>query len=157
MTENKISIEIPAAELQIIMEKLNEVQVMMSKYLVALTPDQRQNLAKTGDKTHQFVEKAIEHAESNSELLPSFIDLVEWKKDTKTRHDLRGILAICEKLRSNTDDSMMLCGSEAYTSALGFYNNVKQAAKMNVASAKIVQADLAPRFQTKSISKAGIA
>ena len=150
MTENKISLEIPAADYQSIVAKLREVETAIAKYLIALTPDQRQSYPKTGDKTHQFVEKALEHAASNPELLPAYVDIAEWQKDSKTRHDLRTVLALCEKLRSNVDDTMLLCGSESYTAALAFYSSVKQAAKMNVAGAKTIVDDLSPRFPGKS-------
>jgi hypothetical protein len=40
----------------------------------------------------------------------------------------------------------MMAGSEAYVSALSYYNSVKTAAKMNVPGAKIIFEDLSKRF-----------
>jgi hypothetical protein len=74
MAENKISIEIPAAEYQAIMEHLNNAQAALSKYVIALTPAQRMGLPKLGDKTLAFVNKTAEYANSQSKFVPSYLD-----------------------------------------------------------------------------------
>ena len=51
------------------------------------------------------------------------------------------------------DDTMLLCGSEAYISVLAFYTYLKGAAKMNVPGAKTVFDDLSARFPRRPAAK----
>jgi len=55
-------------------------------------------------------------------------------------------------LCDNLPDTEMLSGSEAYVAALTYYNSVKQAAKMNVPSAKAIYEDLRKRFEKPSVT-----
>lgn len=146
MNENKISISIPKAVYEEALQKLNEVQSILSPYLIALSNEERRAMPKMGDKTFPFVEKAIEYAVNKPGLNPGFIDLAEWEKDSAAHKQVNNLLRISEQLCSNMDDTSMLCGSEAYTAALGFYNNVRQAVKMNVADVKPIYEDLSERF-----------
>jgi hypothetical protein len=146
MAENKISIEIPAAEYQAIMEHLNNAQAALSKYVIALTPAQRMGLPKLGDKTLAFVNKTAEYANSQSKFVPSYLDKAEWDKDIKAFGQLTNLLALSNQITSTIADTAMLAGSEAYVNSLSFYNNVKQANKMNEPSAKPIYEDLSQRF-----------
>jgi hypothetical protein len=146
MTENRISISIPAAVYDNAVKKLNELQSLLQPYLIALTPEDRMVLPKMGDKTAAFVGKSLDYAESNKSLLPAFIDVAEWRKDNTANTQTTALLRLARQLSDTLDDTTMLTGSENYTAALGFYNNVKQAVKMNVPGAKAIYDDLAPRF-----------
>lgn len=154
MNKNKISVSIPDGELAEAVNKLNEVQTLLMPYLIALSPDERQTIVKMGDKTSAFVEKALEYAVTKPTLTAGFIDVPEWQIDSKAQGDLVKLLRISEQLRSNLDDTAMVCGSDAYASALGFYQSVKQASKMNVPDAKIIYDDLSQRFPGRKFNKA---
>ncbi|POY37499.1 hypothetical protein C3K47_06970 [Solitalea longa] len=60
---------------------------------------------------------------------------------------------LVEQLASNIDDMSLLCGSDAYVSSLGFYNSIKQAAKMNVPNAKPIYDELQKRFPGRPTAK----
>lgn len=153
MIQNKIAVAIPDADYAQAVQLLNDLETLLTPYLIALTPDERRKIPKAGDKTTPFVEKALEYAAQKPALKPGFIDLTEWEKDNKARIQVSKLLRICEQLASNMDDTAMTCGSDAYTSALGFYNNIKQASKMNVPDAKSIQEDLSRRFPGRIRSK----
>ena len=153
--ENKISISIPEADFLAAKQHLNDAANLLKPFLVALTPDQRKTILKMGDKSLPFVEKALEYSKSNANLLPVYIDLPEWEKDAIAHRQLVELYRICEQLCSNIDDTGMLTGSESFMAALGFYNNTKQAAKMNVPDAKPVADDLAMRFPSRPTAKPG--
>jgi hypothetical protein len=70
----------------------------------------------------------------------------ELKVDVDAASYLLGVFRPLEQLYETTDDTVMLCGSEAYVAALAYYNNVKQAAKMKVPGAEPIANDLAQRF-----------
>jgi hypothetical protein len=136
MTENRISISIPSAVYNEAVQKLHDLQSLLQPYLIALTPEDRRFLPKMGDKSSAFVAKSLDYAESNASLLPSFIDVSEWRKDNSANTQTTALLRLAKQLSDTLDDTAMLTGSENYTAALGFYNNVKQATKMNVPGPK---------------------
>ncbi|NVK53087.1 MAG: hypothetical protein HWD85_09145 [Flavobacteriaceae bacterium] len=150
--ENKISIEIPAADLQAAKAALDQVQQILAPYVIALTPDQRKTIPKMSDGTEPFVGKVIEYADSNPQFLPPFVDKGEFDKDWEAISGLLPLLRLCTQIQDTLSDTTMLAGSEAYISALSYYNSVKQAAKVNVPDAKAIYEDLRKRFERRSKS-----
>ncbi|MBU2494672.1 MAG: hypothetical protein KJ571_18780 [Bacteroidetes bacterium] len=114
--------------------------------MVALSADERKNLAKMSDKTIPFVEKTLNYAESDPEFAPAYLNVDELKIDMKAVGQLKAFFLPLEQLNANLDDTILLAGSEAYVAALAYYNSVKQAAKMNVLKAKTIYEDLSQRF-----------
>lgn len=147
--ENVVSIQIDPKELETIRKKVKEVKTALSPYLVALKATERQRMMKMSDKTLPFVEKVMEYSKSQPEFIPSYMQVEEMEIDFKALEDLRHIYREVEQLCQNLDDTMMLCGSEAYAAALTYYNSVKQASKMNVPGSKSIYEDLSIRFQKK--------
>jgi hypothetical protein len=151
--ENSVSIEIPASEMDKVLDALKTIDAVLKPYLVALTPTERQTLPKMSDKTTPFVEKCLEYAQTNPQFAPSYMNVGELLIDMKAISDLTKILRPIEQLNENLNDTTMLSGSEAYTAALTYYNSVKQAAKMNVPNAKTIYEDLVKRFEKPSKKK----
>uniref|UniRef100_UPI00404AEA80 hypothetical protein n=1 Tax=Fulvivirga sp. TaxID=1931237 RepID=UPI00404AEA80 len=149
-TENVISIEIPSGDLQVVKDALALIQTTLAPYLLAITPEQRQKLAKMGDGTEPFVSKVMDYAVSDPQFAPPYMEVTEMEKDFKAVGDLLPILRTVDQLQSNLDDTTMMAGSEAYIAALSYYNSVKMAAKMNVPGAKIIYDDLSKRFAKTS-------
>lgn len=148
-TENSISIEIPEAEQQIVSDALSTVISTLSPYLVALTPDQRRTIPKMGDGTEPFVSKVMDYAQSDPDFVPPYVDVAEMNKDFTAVNQLVRLQRLVDQLQSNLNDSIMLAGSEAYISALSYYNSVKMAARMNVPGAKAIYEDLKKRFESQ--------
>jgi hypothetical protein len=145
--ENNISIQIPAETLSKVKANLQECAELLKPYLIALTPDDRQDLPKMSDKTLPFVEKVLDYVTSNPEFAPAYLSVPELKIDMAAFNELMSLLQLAEPLCDNLRDTQMLAGSEAYTAALAYYNSVKQAAKMNVPNAKTIFEDLSKRFE----------
>jgi hypothetical protein len=148
--DNKISIAIPDAVQKQVLTKLTELKGLLAPYLIALTPQQRQAILKMGDRSQPFVDKSLEYAQRNPNLLPSFLNLAEWKKDSAGRKQLTDMHYVLAELGSNVADTNMQCGSEAYNQALLFYNSVKLAAKNNVPDAKVIAEELGKRFNLRA-------
>ncbi|MFO7825293.1 MAG: hypothetical protein R6V72_15250 [Cyclobacterium sp.] len=146
-TKNSISIQIPEEELTSIRDALNTLKSTLSPYLIALSPSERQTIPKMGDGTAPFDEKVMEYAQDDGQFLPPFLDLKEMDKDWTTVKSLMPILRDMEQLTSNLNDTVTLAGSEAYVSALGYYNSVKYGARINAADAKVIYEDLRQRFE----------
>lgn len=144
--ENKVSIKLPAADLQKVTDAIRLATDILKPYLIALTPIERQQLPKMSDGNIPFVQKSLEHAQANTSFVPAYLDVAELKVDLDAVQDLLQIFRPLEQLYENLDDTMTLAGSEAYVAALAFYNSVRLAEKMKVPGAKVIADDLRMRF-----------
>ena len=148
--ENQISTAIPAETLADINTKVNALNAALANYLLFnLTPSDRLELSKMGDKTIAFVQKSLEYAENNPALVPVYLDIAEAKKDFALARDLYGILQQLNTLQRAVEDTMMVAGSEAYDAALIFYSSVKGASRVNVPGSEAIYNDLQQRFAVK--------
>ena len=133
--ENKISIIISEQKVLDALQVVNTLKEQLPG-LVTLTPDERRAYLKMGDKSLAFVQKAQEYAGLHPDLVPSFVDVAEMKKDIDAVIALQTIYRALNEIHSALDDSILLAGSEAFMAALTFYNASKSAAKSNVRGAK---------------------
>jgi hypothetical protein len=149
--ENLVSIVIPADKLTAIQTNINALSTSLENYLLFnLTPSDRLELSKMGDKTIAFVQKSLEYAESNPTLVPAYLDITEAKKDFALTQELNNILKQISTLQRAIEDTTMVAGSEAYNAALVFYNSVKGASRVNVPGSEAVYNDLQQRFAVKT-------
>ena len=79
--ENQISIIISEEALANINKAIATINENLPD-LINLTVDDRHQLPKMGDKTIAFVNKSFEYASQNPTIVPSFLDLTEFAKDT---------------------------------------------------------------------------
>lgn len=144
--DNRISLTIPQQVIDDVLANIKKASDSLRPYLQGLTDEERQTVAKMGDKTLPFVSKSFGYCSSNAEFAPNFLDVAELGKDLGTAETLTPILNALEVLRSDVDDTIMLCGSEAFAGARYYYNSVSFAAKNGNTSAKPIAEDLAKRF-----------
>jgi hypothetical protein len=152
-TDNIISIEVTPEDKTAIETALTSLQTTLGKYVIVLTPDQKKEMAKMSDKSIAFVEKVSDYKTSNPEFVPAYMNTAEFDKDLKAVQELRDFQRVVEQQNSSLVDTITLCGSEAYRAALGYYNSVKQAAKMNVPAAADIYADLKKRFVKTTVTQ----
>jgi hypothetical protein len=144
--EDKHAVMIPA---NIVTQVKNLVQQAISvllPYVTPLTPAERRTIAKIGEKTLSFVEKAHEAAAANPTLVPPFLKMADFDVDFADAHNLWSLLLLAQQLYENVDDTTMVAGSEAYQFSLIFYNSVKMAARQDIPGAKAIYEDLKKRF-----------
>ncbi|GHN01136.1 hypothetical protein WSM22_26250 [Cytophagales bacterium WSM2-2] len=146
MQENRVSIQIPSGELQQVLDAITTINTVLAPYLVALAPEERKHLPKMSDGTMPFVQKSLDFAKTNAQFVPAYLDISELEIDMDATEALLQVQRPLNQLVQTLDDTVLLCGSEAYVAALAFYNNVKQAARMKVPGAEVVSNDLAVRF-----------
>ena len=150
---NQISIQIPESDLKIIREAFSTIRTMFSKYAQSRTPEQRRRMAKMSDGTEAFVMKVMEFAGTDPQFNPPYMDVAELKKDLDAYFQLKPFDTMANQLANEFSDTVMMSGSEAYISALSYYNSVKMAAKMNVPGAKAIFEELRKRFEKKPNGK----
>jgi hypothetical protein len=150
MDENKHVVLIPEHVLGMARANIELSLQQLQPYLIGLTPAERHDLPKMGDKTLSFVEKAYEYAEAYPSFRPSYINMEEFLIDITDATRLRVLRNIALQLFEEVDDTEMIAGSEAFQAALGFYNNVKLLAARDVPGAKAVYDELKKRFRRPS-------
>jgi hypothetical protein len=158
MNDNLHAQAIPTEVLSEAQRKIQEAVTLLSPYLLALTPEDRQGMLKMGDKTIGFVEKAFDYAKKNPELAPSYLKMPDFEADFTDARGLLGFHNMIMQLENGVSDTEMAAGSEAYQAALVFYNSVKMAADQNIPGAKAVYDELKERFpkrKRKSVESDG--
>lgn len=138
-----LSTEDKAAALQHIANIRQQLSVVLQFHL---TPNDRREIAKMGDKSLAFVGKALEYAANNAHLVPAYLDIPEAQKDYALANGLNEVLRDLEVLATSLDDTIMVAGSEAYDAALVFYTSVKAAARTNAPGVQSIYDDLVQRF-----------
>ena len=141
-----IAVSIPEVDLAEIRASFVTLRTKLLPHLTTLSPQERQELPKMGDKTVAFVQKALEYGMQNPPLVPSFLDLEAMAKDAKAVQTLRELAQTLNPITEALNDSMTLSGSEAYQGALIFYGSIKGAAKAKAPNATTIYNDLAARF-----------
>jgi hypothetical protein len=120
MKDNRHAQAIPQDILTQAQTKINEVKTLLAPYIVALTPSERHELPKMGEKTISFVEKAFDFAQQNPNLVPPYLDMTAFGTDFDDAHGLWTLVNSIRQLDENTSDTEMAAGSEAYQAALVF-------------------------------------
>ena len=144
--QNNYEFTIDPAVLQEINDAISVINQKLVPLLVALTPDERRELPKMGDKTLAFVTKAVEFMQEYPDLMPRYIEVASAIADFQAVQTLLPLNSQFANLEQLTSDSSMLSGSEAYAATLQFYNAVKLQAKENVPGAETVYNELKARF-----------
>jgi len=148
--KNLISLQIPAEDQTAIYDALNVLQTRLVPHLVDLTPAERKEIPKMGDKTLAFVTKAQAYIEQNPTLVPAYLDTEQMKIDLDAVAELKKLLTPLKQITNLVDDSYLLSGSEAYISSLYFYNYLKGASRAGVLGTDVIYDDLKARFPGRS-------
>ncbi|MDD4993479.1 MAG: hypothetical protein PHR83_14730 [Paludibacter sp.] len=143
---------IPVEVLTQVNAKIAEAIGLLKPYTLTLTPEDRKNMLKLGDKSSSFVDKAFENTKTNPEFIPAFLTASDFEIDITDSKNLIGSASLATQLLNAIDDTMMVAGSEAYYAALYYYSSVQQAAGMNIPGAKAIYEELKKRFPSKSRS-----
>jgi hypothetical protein len=127
-------------------KSLEELLGTISSHVIPLTPRERRVLPKMGEKTLAFVKKCYEFSQKNPELCPKYLDMDAFETDYKDATGLYVAINKAKQLQASLADIQTCAGSEAFQTALRFYNYVKTAAANDSVGAKVVYEELRKRF-----------
>ena len=148
--DNRISAVLSEQDLLSIQNNIIAMQVVLENVTVhSLTPQERHEMVKMGDKSVAFVQKSLDYAKINPRIVPEYLDVEEAEKDLKLASDLLHVRNQLATLLTSVDDALMLSGSEAMDGALIFYNAVRNAIRSNVPGSQAILEDLQQRFPRK--------
>lgn len=153
--ENKVSFKLEPEKQSAAKTAVDTLVSTLQPGLISLTDGQRKNIPKMGDGSVPFVQKTLEYVGTNPEFAPKYLDVSELKIDIDAFNLLTTLERPIMQLLTSIDDTKTLSGSEAYITALAYYNAVKFAAKQNIPGAKTIYEDLSKRFEGQKGPKGG--
>ena len=115
-------------------------------FLINLTPTERKNLLKMGDKSVRFVREVLIGLQANPSVIPPNYDVTEYEKDLTLYDDLMAILGYLRPLFEGIEDTILALGNELMREGISGYNLIKEAAKTTSALDGLAQ-DLGERFK----------
>lgn len=142
---NQISATLSPQDVENIRNAIFTIQGYLP-FLVNMTPDERRTYPKMGDKTLPFVGKSLDYSKNNYQLVPPFLNVMEFDKDMVLVNQLTSFVRPMRSIVEGIEDTILLAGSESYSAALVFYQAVKLAAQMNIPGVKSIYEDLRARF-----------
>ncbi|HEY8681654.1 MAG TPA: hypothetical protein VIM06_00655 [Rhodanobacter sp.] len=116
MSQNLVDIDLNTDTLAAIDSALTALETGLA-LLIALTPDQRHELTKMGDKSEAFCRQAGHVFGDNPGVLPGNFDLAGYQRDLATLDALRPRLLRMGKLHQRGIDTEMAIGSDLMTNA----------------------------------------
>lgn len=143
---NNLSITLSEADVKKINDALAVIESVLNPVLITLTKKQISRLPKASDKSLPFIQQALELAEQHPAVAPGYVDLPELKRDLAAWQQVNSVQRRLQPLASNLASTGIKLGSEAYVTALAFYNSAQQAAKRNVSGAQDILDVLEVRF-----------
>lgn len=128
MNQNLVDINLTTDALTAVDNALTALEASLTN-LIALTPDQRQQLVKMGDKSEAFCRQAGHVFAENPGILPGAFDLPGYQRDLAALDALRPRLLRLSKLYQRAQDTDMALGSDLMANALQGYAFLKVAGK----------------------------
>jgi hypothetical protein len=152
MEENRVSAEISELMMQALATFFKGIDDTLP-FLIVLSKEEKQALAKMGDASESFVRKACDLALLDDKFLPRSFDALEFKKDIKLYNDLSIVEGRVLQLLEKIKDTKIRAGNEAYLQALEVYRQAKLHRKTE--AVEILTASMKKRFQQKPKDKPG--
>lgn len=115
-------------------------------FLIGLTTDERIMLPAIDVNNKAFTEDAINAGLNNAALIPSYVSMANMQNDLTLFTQLDEMVLLVRQLLEKLEDTQLLAGSEAYTSALALYKLFGSAADAGVPGADSVYTQLRERF-----------
>lgn len=151
--ENYKYLNIPEEDLKEIEKALDTLDKKLMPHLTFLTNEQRRFMPKVGINNEGFVRNAMEYAESNPELIPSFMELKDMKREHEKFKLFRSFLFTIETVRNGLKDSIMDAGNKLIKDSYFIYDNVKIAAKAKINGAMSAYKELKDSYPGRGPSR----
>jgi len=119
-------------------------------FLVDIGAEEIRRLAKAGDLTEAFLQKALTIAEQTPEILPRNFAIEEFRSDMALSASLGEISLALKQLLERIDNTITVARSDAYGHALITYDRSKKSTDQGLTA---VTRDLGQRFARKAAKK----
>lgn len=147
---NRISVTLTPTDLDRINKAVEALEKQLT-FLVSLDDGGRKELYQVGDKSREFIRKALVAAKTHPDALPRFFDTKEFAKDVELSEALYPLLLSLRRLHNSVEDTHALAQSEAYEAALVVYRSARDNDTDGTMAAAI--GEMKSRFRRKSNKK----
>ncbi len=134
--------DIDRLEIEACLERAQELM----PFLTNLTPDDRMQILKLGERSKTFADKFAVYLKRHPEILPGYIPADRLQEEYKLWSDLYALNQMTAELAEAVNDTLMLVGSSLFDKLLTAYNNVGNARRHNLPGVDSMHADLQKRF-----------
>lgn len=145
LTNNRTNITATAAQITAVKTALQTITTNLP-FLIGLTVEERVALPAIDVNNKAFAEDAINAGLNNATLIPSYVSVPSMQNDMTLFNQLEEISGIVNQLQEKLEDTKLLAGSEAYTSALALYKLFGAASDAGVPGTDAIVTQLKARF-----------
>jgi hypothetical protein len=146
---NQISAHITAEQMSTIRAAIETLREQLP-FLVDLSSEEIRRLAKAGDLSKGFLQKALLIAEQTPEILPRNFAIEEFRADMALAENLEEIALALKPLLERINNTVIVARSDAYGHALITYDRSKKSAEQGLTG---ITRDLGQRFARKASAK----
>ncbi len=146
---NQISATITAEQMTSIQSAIETLHQNLP-FLLDISREEIRRLAKAGDLSEAFLQKALTIAEQSPEILPRNFAIEEFRADQKLAKELDQITLALTPLLERIGNTAIVARSDAYGHALITYDCSKRSADQGLSA---VTRDLGQRFARKPGAK----
>ena len=152
INKNWVNAALSSEEVEVLVTGLKGIEDAVP-FAVTLNKDERAALPRVGPKTMDFVDKALEYAERNPGLVPTHVDVSEFKEKRDLVYGLKKVLNHTVPLETKLKDSLTLAQADSYETARQIYHNTKNGARVGVPGASAVAAELGKLYENNGPKK----
>jgi len=131
MIQNLATIELTTAEITTLKGALQTIRTTLDDRAVSLTPDERQNYVKMGDKTRVFCQQAVAGIQANSGSLPADLDVPGLVQDLADYAALEAFFAEFKEVGELLDDTLKALASDVMANSIVGVTFLKALNKIN--------------------------
>ena len=152
LSNNRLSVVATAAQIAAVKAALQTIGTNLP-FLTGLTVEERIALPAININNKVFTEDAINAAVNNTGLIPSYVSVPNMQNDLLLFSQLDELVVLVKQLLEKLEDTQLLAGSEAYTSALATYKLFGSAADAGVPGADAIYNQLKTRFAVNATGR----
>jgi hypothetical protein len=154
--DNLISATVSAEDVLAIKDAVAVIRGKLP-FMLSLSPQERREMAKMGEKSIGFDEKCTLYMNNHADFVPGFVDMAEVARDRALRSQMLEVWSLLNALTLNVDDTLMVVNQDIWMANLAYYQSVREAAKRGRPNAQSIYDDLRTRFPGGGASKAAVA
>ena len=152
LTNNRLDVTATAAQITAVKAALETI-ITNLPFLIGLTIEERSTLSSIDVENKVFTEDAITAGVNNAAMLPAYLSVPAMQTDMTLFNQLEELMLLIKQILEKLEDTHLLAGSEAYTTALMLYKLFGAAADSGVPGADAIVAQLRERFAAQGNNK----
>jgi hypothetical protein len=149
LTNNRLNTTATAAQIAAVKTAMQTILTNLP-FLIGLTTEERIVLPAIDVNNKVFTEDAINAGVNNAAMLPTYLSVPGIQSDMTLFNQLDELIIMAKQFLEKLEDTQLLAGSEAYSSALMLYKLFGAAADSGLPGADAIVAQLRQRFTAQA-------